>query len=85
MPGVARLDRRYDVSGREKTVDAIRKKIVTDEESRPVTVQIDYEDWLEIERLLENRDAGARPVGEVQDDFKSAADDLVGSWSTGSG
>lgn len=32
---------------------AIRKKIVTDEDSRPVAVQIDYEDWLEIERLLD--------------------------------
>ncbi len=33
-------------------MDAIRKKIVTDEESRPVAVQIDYADWLEIEELL---------------------------------
>jgi len=31
---------------------AIRKKIVTDEASRPVAVQIDYDDWLEIERSL---------------------------------
>jgi hypothetical protein len=31
---------------------AIRKKIVTDESSRPIAVQIDYEDWLEIERSL---------------------------------
>jgi hypothetical protein len=31
---------------------SIRKKIVTDEDMRPVAVQIDYEDWLEIERQL---------------------------------
>ncbi|HEX5165833.1 MAG TPA: hypothetical protein VFV93_10595 [Thermomicrobiales bacterium] len=31
---------------------AIRKKIVTDETNQPVAVQIDYEDWLEIEKLL---------------------------------
>lgn len=31
----------------------IRKKIVTDENARPVAVQIDYEDWLEIERALQ--------------------------------
>jgi hypothetical protein len=31
---------------------AIGKKIVTDESSRPIAVQIDYEDWLEIERSL---------------------------------
>ena len=30
----------------------IRKKIVTDESSRPVAVQIDWADWLEIEKSL---------------------------------
>jgi len=30
----------------------IRKNIVTDEASRPIAVQIDYADWLEIERSL---------------------------------
>jgi hypothetical protein len=30
----------------------IRKKIVTDEAHRPVAVQIDYNDWLIIERSL---------------------------------
>jgi hypothetical protein len=30
----------------------ISKKIVTDESMRPVAVQIDYADWLEVERLL---------------------------------
>jgi hypothetical protein len=31
---------------------AIRKKIVTDEDHNPVEVVISYDDWLEIERLL---------------------------------
>ncbi len=31
----------------------IKKKIVTDENMRPVAVQIGYEDWLAIQRLLE--------------------------------
>lgn len=31
---------------------AIRKKFVTDETHQPVAVQIDYDDWLEIEKLL---------------------------------
>jgi hypothetical protein len=35
----------------------IHKKIVTDEDMRPVAVQIDYADWLEIERLLQLRAA----------------------------
>ena len=30
----------------------IQKRIVTDEARRPVAVQIDYSDWLEIERSL---------------------------------
>ena len=30
----------------------IQKKIVTDENARPIAVQIDYSDWLEIERQL---------------------------------
>lgn len=30
----------------------IRKKLVMDEDHRPVAVQIDYEDWLEIEQRL---------------------------------
>ncbi|MEX2081293.1 MAG: hypothetical protein WEC33_06725 [Dehalococcoidia bacterium] len=31
---------------------AIRKHILTDEANQPVAVQIDYQDWLEIERAL---------------------------------
>ena len=30
----------------------VHKKIVTDEASRPVAVQIDYQDWIRIERAL---------------------------------
>jgi hypothetical protein len=30
----------------------IHKKILTDEAMRPLAVQIDYQDWLEIERRL---------------------------------
>ena len=33
----------------------IRKKIVTDEAQQPVAVQIDYADWLRIERMLNLR------------------------------
>jgi hypothetical protein len=32
---------------------AISKKIVHDEHMRPVAVQINYKDWLEIEKILE--------------------------------
>jgi hypothetical protein len=33
----------------------IRKKIVTDEAKQPIAVQIDYADWLKIERSLNLR------------------------------
>jgi hypothetical protein len=38
----------------------IRKKILTDESERPVAVQIDYSDWLEIERSLDLRSGEIR-------------------------
>ncbi len=31
---------------------AFKKKIVLDQDSRPVGVLLEYEDWLEIERIL---------------------------------
>jgi hypothetical protein len=38
----------------------IRKKILTDKAERPVAVQIDYSDWLEIERSLNLQGKDAR-------------------------
>ncbi len=38
----------------------IRKRIITDGTERPVAVQIDYSDWLEIERSLNLRGAETR-------------------------
>ena len=40
----------------------IRKRIVTDEHNQPVAVQIDYEDWLEIERRLGAAENGGAPA-----------------------
>jgi len=39
----------------------IRKRVVTDEAQRPIAVEIDYADWLKIERSLNllKEDAGA--------------------------
>lgn len=34
-------------------IQEIQKKIITDEAQTPVAVQIDYADWLEIERYLQ--------------------------------
>ena len=38
----------------------IGKKILRDESQRPIAVQIDYSDWLEIERCLSLRSEEAR-------------------------
>lgn len=55
----------------------IEKKIVTDEGGRPVAVQIDYGDWLEIERQLEARE----PI----DRFEELLDKTSGTWKGGDG
>lgn len=62
---------------------AIRKKIVTDEESRPVAVQIDYEDWLEIERLLESRKAEKPKPGKSR--YQELLERTNHSWTAGDG
>lgn len=43
-------------------MQAIHKTIVTDEAMRPIAVQIDYADWLQIEQTLEL--AGSKPSEE---------------------
>lgn len=60
----------------------IRKKIVTDEDSRPVAIRIDYEDWLEIEYLLKSREA-EKPADDRQGDFEAKADKLGSRWKGG--
>jgi hypothetical protein len=40
----------------------IRKHILTDENNHPVAVQIDYADWLEIEKTLAARSDDGAPA-----------------------
>ena len=41
----------------------IRKRILKDADQRPVAVEIQYSDWLEVERLLNSRYSGSpRPT-----------------------
>lgn len=65
----------------------IHKKIVTDEHHRPVAVQIDYEDWLQIEqRLGLAADDPHRPGGNVEDDaLNQLLSETSGIWSAGDG
>lgn len=40
----------------------IARKIVTDEQQKPVAVLIDYADWVEIEKILETQAPSAKPT-----------------------
>jgi hypothetical protein len=44
----------------------IRKSIVSDESQRPIAVQIDYADWLDIERSLNLADDEAKSLDPSQ-------------------
>jgi len=68
----------------EEVMRVFRKKIVPGEDSRPVAIRIDYEDWLEIERLLKSREA-EKPADDRQDDFEAMADKLRSRWKGGDG
>ncbi len=46
-------------------IQGITRKIVTDEALKPVAVQIDYADWLEIERCLELQIEGGGSVTDL--------------------
>lgn len=40
----------------------IHKKIITDENMQPLAVQIDYSDWVKIERALDQNANGKEPT-----------------------
>jgi hypothetical protein len=52
----------------------VHKKIVTDENQQPIAVQIDYEDWIKIERELHLHDTN--PVTIDPKNFAGT----IGSW-----
>lgn len=67
---------------------AIRKRIVTDEQAQPVAVQIDYADWLQIEKELGLRNGGAPSVAlehfrgaiRLSEDPVAYQDRIRGEW-----
>lgn len=60
----------------------IRKKLITDEQHRPLAVQIDYADWLEIERRLGlSNEAAVAP----SHDFDRLLAETSGIWTEGDG
>lgn len=52
-----------------------KKKIVTDEAMRPVAVLIDYQDWQQIEQLLENYQ-GQEDINQYAGTIKLTEDPL---------
>jgi hypothetical protein len=65
----------------------IRKKILRGDGERPVAVQIEYDDWLEIERLLKRPVHGSRPADRYAGTIHLGEDPLQfqnrlrGEWS----
>ena len=43
----------------------LRKKVITDDQMRPVAVQIDYADWVEIERQLSESESPGRDTRPI--------------------
>lgn len=64
----------------------IEKKIVTDEQGQPVAVQIDYADWLAIERQLrEETPAPEEDVSMSELPFDQLLESTQGIWTQGDG
>ena len=67
----------------------IHKKIVTDEDHRPVAVQIDYDDWLRIERALDLETPDTEEMSDTSAERDSDLGALLnaskGIWEGGDG
>jgi hypothetical protein len=60
-------------------MSSIRKKILTDENSRPVAVQIDWADWLEIEKSMgeSRKETGAASLSRYAGSISLTEDPLA--------
>lgn len=50
----------------------IKKRVLTNDSNQPIAVQVDYADWLEIERILRERANGSSRAS-------AGISDLIGS------
>ncbi len=46
-------------------MDTIHKKILLDEDNRPVAVQIEYSDWLKLEKKISIAEDGERRKSDI--------------------
>ena len=62
----------------------VKKRIVTNEDGQPVAVQVDYTDWLKIERQLEESSSTPKSAADMTDEeFKAFAEKVSGHWKGG--
>jgi hypothetical protein len=63
-----------------------KKRLVTDEDGKPVAVQVDYADGLEIERQLEKASPTPKSAADMTDEeFQELAEEVSGHWQGGDG
>lgn len=59
----------------------VKKRIVTDEDGQPVAVQVDYADWLEIERQLEESSSTLKSAADMtEEEFQAFTEEISGHW-----
>lgn len=63
----------------------IEKRIVTDEDGQPVAVQVDYTDWLEIERQLAHPPSEEEASSEDEPSLEELAEEIRPHWQGGDG
>jgi hypothetical protein len=57
-----------------------------DEDGQPVAVQVDYSDWWETERQLEESSSTPKSAADMTDEeFKALAEEVSGHWTGGDG
>lgn len=61
----------------------VKKRIVTDEEGQPVAVQVDYKDWLEIERRLKQSTLENTPETGEQPSLEELSKEIRSYWKGG--
>ncbi len=62
---------------------SVSKKIVTDESGTPVAVQIDYDDWKKIKKVLQKQSPASADTPD--DGFEQALAASRDTWTAGDG
>lgn len=63
----------------------IKKRIVTDEDGQPIAVQVDYADWVEIERQLADTRSDDTSETQERPSLKELSEKIRPHWKGGDG